>query len=444
MARQYTFSHIWSELKGQPAEFSLHGRIFHSICIFGMVGLLVSAPINYFLQQYEALNILFIAIALLVIFYIMSRIAKRMELAIILFGISCNIFFSLIFLFAGGINGPNLLSFLIALFLMIVVSSSLRAKMIWCIINISILGGLLFVEYQFPERVAFEYETFADRLWDHWLQYVILCTVLYYGTTYIITNYEYERKSAADRAEAIRKQHLEITAQKEELERLNTEKDRLFSIIAHDLRSPLGNVRNYLDLMFQVGLEPPQRQYFEDKLKKQLASTSTMLANLLMWAEQQIKGVAVKSAPINLKVGIYDALEMEIQTAKTKGIDLELPNNDLIIHTDILVLQIIIRNLVNNALKFTSQNGIVRVSLNSTSCTAIVKVTDNGTGIAEKVQSSLFTLHTEPQSGTHNEKGVGLGLVLCKELTSALKGTLRFESVLGQGTTFTLELPRTL
>lgn len=89
-----------------------------------MMGLLVSIPINYLLRQYEALYILIVAIALLVIFFVLSRVAKRVDLAIGLFGVAINIFFSLIFLFAGGINGPNLLSFLIALFLMIVISPS--------------------------------------------------------------------------------------------------------------------------------------------------------------------------------------------------------------------------------------------------------------------------------------------------------------------------------
>lgn len=435
-------SQLWSELKGSPEEFSLHGRIFHSICVFGMVGLLISAPINYFLRQYEALQILFVAIALLVVFFVLSRVAKLMELAIAMFGVACNIFFSLIFLFAGGINGPNLLSFLIGLFLMIVISSSVRTKVMWCVINVFLLGTLLFVEYRYPDWVTFEYEQLADRLWDHWLQYIILCTVLYYGTTYIISNYEYERKSAADRAEAIRKQHLEICAQKEELERLNAEKDRLFSIIAHDLRSPLGNVRNYLDMLFQAPIETDQRLLIEHELKKQLAGASTMLANLLLWAEQQLKGVAVKPAPVGLSSCIRNALETEIATAQTKGIALELPTDDLVIYTDELVIQIIIRNLVNNALKFTPKGGSVQVRASTTADTAIITVADNGIGIPEDVQASVFSLHTEPKTGTRNEKGVGLGLVLCKELSEALKGRLCFESTPGRGTIFTLELPQ--
>ena len=442
MAGQGRLSQLWTELKGSPEEFSLHGRIFHSICVFGMVGLLISAPINCFLGQYEALHILFVAIALLVVFFVLSRVAKLMELAIALFGVACNIFFSLIFLFAGGINGPNLLSFLIGLFLMIVISSSVRTKVMWCVINVLLLGALLFVEYRYPDWVTFEYERLADRLWDHWLQYVILCTVLYYGTTYIISNYEYERKSAADRAEAIRKQHLEICAQKEELERLNAEKDRLFSIIAHDLRSPLGNVRNYLDMLFQAPIATDQRVHIERELKKQVAGASAILANLLLWAEQRLKGVAVKCTPVNLSTCIRDGLETEIAAAQTKGITLEFPRTDLLVYTDKLVIQIIIRNLVNNALKFTEEGGFVRVCVSLTDDAAVITVVDNGTGIPEEVQQSVFSLHTEPKTGTRNEKGVGLGLVLCKELSEALRGRLSFESTPGRGTTFTLELPQ--
>jgi len=406
-----------------------------------MMGLLISAPINYLLRQYEALFILFAAIALLVIFFVLSRIAKRVELAIGMFGVAINIFFSLIFLFAGGINGPNLLSFLIALFVMIVISSSKRAKMTWCAINICLLGALLYVQYQCPDCVSFEYEKLSDRLWDHLLQYIILSSVLYYGTSYIITNYEFERKLAADNAEAIRGQHLKISAQKEELERLNAEKDRLFSIIAHDLRTPMGNVYNYLNTLFQTALEPDKRQYIEEELKKQLAGASAILTNLLMWAQQQIKGITVKSEPVNLRTCIYDALEIEIGTAQTKGVELALPDENVIANTDRHVVQIIIRNLVNNALKFTTPGGSVRVTVASTAKAVVIAVADDGMGIPEEVQATIFTLHTDPKTGTQDEKGVGLGLLLCKGLAEALGGSLRFESISGKGVTFFLELP---
>jgi len=406
-----------------------------------MVGLLISVPINYFFHQYDALYILFVAIVLLIIFFSLSRVAKRVELAIGMFGAAINIFFSLIFLTAAGINGPNLLSFWIALFLMIVLSSSKRAKMTWCAINISLLSALLYVQYQYPDWVSFEYEEPTDRLWDHLLQYIILSSVLYYGTSYIITNYEFERKSAADRAEAIREQHLEISIQKEELERLNTEKDRLFSIIAHDLRTPLGNVYNYMDMLFQTALEPDKRQHIEQELKKQLAGTSAMLTNLLMWAQQQIKGITVKTEPVNLRTCIHDALEIEIDTARAKGVELRLPDDDVTAHTDRHAIQIIIRNLVNNALKFTAPDGSVCVTTAATANAVTIAVADNGMGIPEEAQATIFTLHTDPNTGTRNEKGVGLGLVLCKELSEVLGGTLRFESTSGEGTTFIFELP---
>lgn len=441
MARHYRPSYLWAKLKGSPNEFSLQGRIFHSICIFGMIGLLISAPINYSLHQYEALYILFVAIALLIIFFVLSRVAKRVELAIGMFGVAINIFFALIFLFAGGINGPNLLSFLIALFLMIIISSSKRSKMMWCAINICLMGGLLYVQYRHPNWVSFEYEKLTDRLWDHWFQYIILASVLYYGTSYIITNYEFERKSAADRSESIRQQNLEISVQKEELERLNAEKDRLFSIIAHDLRVPVGNVYNYMNLLFETALEPDKRQYIEQELKKQLAGTSAMLTNLLTWAQQQIKGITVKSEPVNIRTCIRDALEIEFETAQTKGVKLELPGEDVVVSTDRYVLQIIIRNLVNNALKFTAPNGFVRVTAAATANAIVVAVADNGLGIPEEVQATIFTLHTDPKTGTRNEKGVGLGLLLCRGLAEALGGTLRFKSTSGEGTTFSLELP---
>jgi len=406
-----------------------------------MMGLLISVPINYFLRQYEALFILFVAIALLVILFVLSRVAKRVELAIGMFGVAINIFFSLIFLFAGGINGPNLLSFLIALFLMIVISPSKRTKMMWCVINICLLGTLLFVQYRHPDWVSFEYEKLADRLLDHWLQYVILSSVLYYGTSYIITNYEFERKSASGRAEAIRAQHLEISTQKDELERLNAEKDRLFSLIAHDLRAPLGNVYNYMDMLFQTALEPDKRQYIEQELKKQLAGASAMLTNLLMWAQQQIKGITIKSEPVNLRSCIHDSLDIEFGTARAKGVGLELPDEDVVANTDRDVVQIIIRNLVNNALKFTPPGGSVRVTAESTAKAVVVAVADSGMGMPEEVQATIFTLHTDPKTGTQNEKGVGLGLLLCKGLAEAMGGTLRFESTSGEGTTFILELP---
>src|SRR5690606_27740177 len=104
------------------------------------------------------------------------------------------------------------------------------------------------------------------------------------------------------------------------------------------------------------------------------------------------------------------------------------------------VVQIIIRNLVNNALKFTPPGGSVRVTAESTAKAVVVAVADSGMGMPEEVQATIFTLHTDPKTGTQNEKGVGLGLLLCKGLAEAMGGTLRFESTSGEGTTFILEL----
>ncbi|SEL69534.1 sensor histidine kinase [Parapedobacter koreensis] len=435
------FANIWKILKGSPKDFSLQGRIFHSLCVFGMAGLLISVPINLFMGQYEATYILFASITLLLAFYLLSRLARRLSLATWMFGISCNLFFVLIFLFAGGIDGPNLLSFLIALFLMIIISPSNRAKIGWSIVNVGLLAALLYAQYTYPDLVSFEYVRRADRFVDHLLQYMILSAVLYYGTSYLIENYEYERVSAANRAESIRRQNLEINAQKEELERLNSEKDKLFSIIAHDLRTPLSGIYNYMNILFKSNLDPDKRYLIEEELLRQMGGTSDMLANLLLWAQQQLQGVNITLKSVSLNTCICNALEMEISAAQRKSVALELPANDVIVMTDEAVVQIVVRNLVNNALKFTPSGGKVAVTLQESDGHVSIAVADTGVGIPVSQQQFIFKLKAHTTVGTANEKGIGLGLLLCKELAETLGGTLTFDSREGVGTTFVLRLP---
>lgn len=435
----------WEHLKGLPIEFPLEGRVFHSICLIGLIVLTISIPIDYFLKQYAALYSLVAAIFILLSLYYLSRFLGKLKLSIFLFGVFSNLFFVFIFFFAGGINGPNLLTLTVALFLMIVISPGINQRKFWSILNIFLLTGLLYTQYKYPHLITFTYDNREGQFIDHFLQYLIIATMLYFGTTYIISNYDYERRSAEEKTRAIADQNVQIISQKEELERLNEQKNKLFSIMAHDLRSPLASIQNYMDMLLNMDINTEERRFIENGLLEHTNNTAAMLSNMLSWSQMQMNGVRLKKTRVNLGKCINETLRIEKTTAINKNIHLVIDIHEgIMVFTDVIIVEIVIRNLVTNALKFTPRGGKILIQGIDEPQRFYIKVQDNGLGISEEQQKALFKLSAKTTSGTNNEKGIGLGLMLCKEFIMLLGGDIEFETQEGIGSTFTVSFPKPL
>jgi two-component system sensor histidine kinase/response regulator len=214
------------------------------------------------------------------------------------------------------------------------------------------------------------------------------------------------------------------------------------SIISHDLRTPLINIQSYLELLNEDELDSEQRPALEKDLLTATNSTMAMLSNLLQWSKSQMQGPSVNLLQLNLLSILKSTLEMgEIQAGK-KSITFNYHiGHNINVIADSDMLQLVIRNLISNAIKFTPEGGIINIDTQLEQHECKITVKDSGKGIAPQVQEKIFSITTEPEYGTNNERGAGLGLLLCKEFIERQGGRIEFKSVVGQGSAFYVFIP---
>ncbi|MCB9101496.1 MAG: hybrid sensor histidine kinase/response regulator [Anaerolineales bacterium] len=241
--------------------------------------------------------------------------------------------------------------------------------------------------------------------------------------------------------------HLTIQRQKQELHALNATKDKFFSIIAHDLRGTFGGLLGLSDLLATTTDDFDQEQISQIAYKMHGAVTNTykLLENLLEWARLQKGIMEFEPKPFNLYDSAQTAINLYMSSAKQKEITLtnQVEPSHSFIYGDSNMVNTVIRNLVANALKFTHRAGCVTISAQGRDDFVETAITDSGIGIDPDIQAKLFRIDTKvKQIGTANERGTGLGLILCKELIEKNGGEIWVESKVGQGSTFKFTLPK--
>lgn len=231
----------------------------------------------------------------------------------------------------------------------------------------------------------------------------------------------------------------------EELVQLNATKDRLFSIISHDLRGLVGVLNQGLEMLADdAELDTTLKNMLLDELKRSSKSTYLMLENLLTWFSCQTQKVKLEAQNFPLIESVEEAIELLQPIAKQKAIDLHLEICEpLVVFADRDSVTITIRNLLSNSIKFTPKYGRVSISAAVAGNSVEVHVDDNGVGMSHAVLANLF----KPQSyfstpGTRHEKGFGIGLMVCKELIERWGGTIHVQSREGQGSQFIFTMPK--
>lgn len=229
----------------------------------------------------------------------------------------------------------------------------------------------------------------------------------------------------------------------EELERLNQVKDKFFSIISHDLRSPINALAGLLDLIDKDALKPEEMRKHTQELKVRFNHTRTLLNNLLDWTLLQMDKLSLQAAKINLRKLVDENIQllMSVQDKQIKMVN-DVPA-DAIGFADSNTINLVIRNLITNAIKFTNDGGEVVVAGRQKGSEWILSIKDNGVGMKSDVLNMLFD-KTAPYTtrGTANEKGTGLGLILCKEFVEKNGGRIWVESKEDHGSTFNFTLPK--
>ncbi|RZK55727.1 MAG: sensor histidine kinase, partial [Pedobacter sp.] len=258
--------------------------------------------------------------------------------------------------------------------LLVFAISPYKQHVTWLLIYLIGFFVLHWLEFYYPHLVQHPFLAGKGQFIDRVTAFPIPVIAIFIVIKFIKKSYDKEKKVTEEKTIVVEKSNEQILLQKNQLEESNSEKNKLMSIISHDLRSPLTNIQNYLVLLNQVEIDNSERRTIEQALLKSTDNAMQMLSNLLHWSKSQMEG------PISVEAKILD-----------------------------------------NECKIT--------------------ISDNGQGISAINQKDIFSIKAKPAYGTANEKGVGLGLVLCKEFIDRQGGRIGFESKLGEGSSFFVFLP---
>ena len=230
----------------------------------------------------------------------------------------------------------------------------------------------------------------------------------------------------------------------EELKKIVQTKDKLFSIIAHDLRNPFTALTGLTEVLHEKAdsIDATEMNLYVSLINDSSHKLLRLIENLLEWARSQTGTLKLLNTNLNLKTLADDVIKIYITQEQTKGISLknEIPDN-ISVFADHEILAIIIRNLISNGVKYTQKGGNVSLTAYLENGNTVLKISDSGIGMSHEVLDKLFKIEeTFPTAGTSNEAGTGLGLVICKEFTETLGGTIAVESSVGKGTSFCVTL----
>lgn len=420
----------------------MQNRAFNYVCVITFFILVFSLLFDLAICQSIMSVVLSGLLVLLGVIYYFARYKKKYKTSIIIFVVCSYGTLSLNYFVNEGINGPTLALFTITLvFISLMVDARYHRLMIGT--HITVVATLLALEYFNPGLVPLSYTNRNARFLDWASTSVITLTFLYGLTNFLRKHYDAKRQLADDRANEIEEQHEHILEQNHKLEQLDEEKSRLFSIVSHDLKGPVDALHEYLFLLSEDALPEKERKEIHAMLSDQTKYTSDLLQNLMTWAHSQMKGVEAEIRPINVSSLTSDIILNKTPTAERKNISLtSTVGEEVCVLGDKEMLRIVLRNLINNAIKFTNRGGSVLISSEEDADDVLIIVTDTGLGIDQERKKDLFTLKTKSTFGTNKEKGVGLGLALCKEFIDYQGGSIWCESVSGTGSKFFIALPR--
>lgn len=234
-----------------------------------------------------------------------------------------------------------------------------------------------------------------------------------------------------------------IEKQRQRLQELNVDKEKIFSIVAHDIKSPFANLESLIMMLREETINNSTSIKYIDQIYQQIVLQNQSLDDFLKWGSSNLNGIKVYSTKILIKPLLNDIVTsflVKMHTKKLK-INIKIPENQYIFadrdHTII-----IFRNLISNAIKFSYASGTINIYSTVDEKYIRIHIQDEGIGINSIKSKLLFSVSQQKSVGTEDEPGAGLGLVLCKDLIERNKGIVEIESVLEKGSIFTVGLPK--
>ncbi|HEY3369971.1 MAG TPA: PAS domain S-box protein [Prolixibacteraceae bacterium] len=243
-----------------------------------------------------------------------------------------------------------------------------------------------------------------------------------------------------------KKAEAEIKLKTELLLKTNTEKDKFFSIVAHDLRSPFNSFLGLTQIMAEnlQSLSLQEAQEIAESMNKSATNLYRLLENLLQWSQIEQGAIPFHPKAVQLDTVVGESIEMIQESAKSKGIEIITDiTADLQVFADINMLQTIVRNLISNAVKFTPRGGEISLSAKMANHHQVeISIQDSGIGMNQTLLDNLFRIDIKTnRKGTDGEPSTGLGLLLCKEFIEMHGGNICVESEVGKGSKFYFTMP---
>ena len=424
-------------LFGADKNLPLENRMLIAAILIGFVVSLFGVFINFILGYPWPVIIipLILSIILVYVFYRERFKKKSMNLALPVFLIAF-LGLGLVWIFNGGYNSANTYV-MITVFVFAIATSPNKRFLFLFIFFISLILFLHFFHFLFPQKIV-DFPDEKTRFIDITITIFYSVAFIYLMITFLIKNYRHERQISEERGRKLEELN-------KELRLLNASKDKLFSIIAHDLKSPFTSILGFSELSLEQ-LQQKDLERAEKSIEHGISSvnrTLNLLENLLAWAKSQNGQIDFTPVQLDIEPFIKDAVKSLEPSANLKKIKLEYtPSAKITVKADKNMLQTILRNLVSNAIKFTGLGGEVRIISTSEGNHVKITITDTGVGMDEETLKSLFTLESNKSThGTAMEMGSGLGLVLCKEFVEVHGGEIVAESKPGKGSRFSFTLP---
>ncbi|ELR70876.1 Hypothetical protein C900_03311 [Fulvivirga imtechensis AK7] len=287
---------------------------------------------------------------------------------------------------------------------------------------ITILACVLAVLCYAILQLFIPYTSFTNGL----LLTVIISILVSYPVTHLVFLY----------AQTIKKKN-------EEVKMHNEIKNRLIYILSHDIKSPLSNIQQTLQMIRDSSLQGDEFLALSDNFSRDIANTLNLTRNIIRWIQVQQDDFKPDIHFLKLNEAITETIELYRPIAEKKDINLlSTGSGEMGIHTDREMFKVVLRNLISNAIKFTHPGGNIIVNYSCEINACFVSVSDNGIGIDQEKIDDLFNIHQmSSEKGTLNERGTGIGLHLSKNILDHLQGKIWVESEPGSGTTFHFTLP---
>ena len=424
------FKDIISFIFADKVNLSLENRLFISTIIFGVIICMVGSAMSMLISPSLITIGLCVGLScLLLVAYYFIRFRGIIEPFKIPIIIIAFLGISIIWVFDGGINGPDLMvAFVILMLALIGVPDKIKKYI--ALFFLALVVIIYLIQLYQPDMVVVVNSP-TDR-WIDSLVTAVYCTIfIFLIISFIHRHYNLEKERAEENAK--------------KLIELNADKDRFMAILAHDLKSPFSSILGFLDLLlknihqYEIGKIENQLNIINDSARQHF----NLLEDLLIWTHSNSGKLSFEPQKLNLQKICRESIETLVLKAFHKNITINiLFPEDIFLFADPGMIKTIFRNLVSNAIKFNNPGGKIDLNSETVNGELIFCIADNGVGIEpERLIKLLDFSHTQTTSGTSNETGTGLGLLLCKDFVEKHGGRIWAISQPGKGSEFKFTIP---